>query len=168
MSQRQLARVSGVSASNISRIEDGSIDPSYRTLTAALLAAGSELRVEPVSTLADLEATINDDPAETPWHRLRGVIDACVRDPLLTPAVVSRAPSALHGCAAALLAGVAEKLADDAGMPRPSWTTKVPPVDPPFDPPAPARVRARAHADAPPQLRSRNILIAASDLWRCA
>ena len=62
----------------------------------------------------------------------------------------------------ALLAGVADKLADDAGLARPSWTASVPSLDEPFEPPSRAGVRH----EVPPQLAERGVMIDAESLWR--
>lgn len=62
----------------------------------------------------------------------------------------------------ALLAGAAEKLADDAGLARPSWATAVPAVDPPYRPP----VRAGVELEVPSQLAERGLLIDTTSLWR--
>lgn len=64
----------------------------------------------------------------------------------------------------ALLAGIAEELADDAGLERPRWTASVPPLQEPWFPPP--RMIAAARAATPPQLAARRIYIAACDLWR--
>jgi hypothetical protein len=62
----------------------------------------------------------------------------------------------------ALLAGVAEKLADDADLPRPSWTQSAPALDEPYQPP----VRSGVQLEVPPQLADRGLMIDAESLWR--
>jgi hypothetical protein len=67
-----------------------------------------------------------------------------------------------------LLAGIAEKLADDAGIERPRWTRFVPASATAWETPGtPIRVK-RARARTPSQLAARNIWLAANDLWRDA
>jgi hypothetical protein len=103
------------------------------------------------------------------WPRLRGFLDQLAAHPELVADAIE-APPSRSGDAAfdALLAGIAEKVADDAGIPRPRWTKSVPPAPAPWTAPGtPARVE-RARAAAPPQLAARNIWLATNDLWRNA
>ena len=66
----------------------------------------------------------------------------------------------------ALLAGIAEKLCDDAGLPRPGWARRVPGVAMPWISPGTPRMQAAAGAGTPPQLAARNIFVRADSLWR--
>lgn len=63
----------------------------------------------------------------------------------------------------ALPAAVAEKLADDAGLPRPSWTEQTPPLAEPYLPPVARIVQGRS---IPPQLAARSLMIDTESLWR--
>ena len=63
----------------------------------------------------------------------------------------------------ALLAAIAEKLADDAALPRPSWTRAIPPLDAPYRPKV---ARSNASHEVPPQLEARGIFIDTASLWR--
>ena len=65
-----------------------------------------------------------------------------------------------------LLAGVAEKLADDARLARPAWTKNIPALTEPWEPPGTPRIVARARARAPEQFRRRNIYLSVAELWR--
>ncbi|MDA8063655.1 MAG: hypothetical protein M0T80_14715, partial [Actinomycetota bacterium] len=65
-----------------------------------------------------------------------------------------------------LLAGIAEKVSDDAGTPRPAWTKKIPPLAVTWEGFGTARMRATAAAATPPQLAARHILVPAASLWR--
>lgn len=103
------------------------------------------------------------------WTRLRGFLDQIAAHPESAAAAID-APPRRSGDAAfdALLAGIAEKVADDAGIPRPRWTKSVPPSPTPWNAPGtPTRIK-KARAAAPPQLAARNIWLAAQDLWRNA
>jgi hypothetical protein len=65
-----------------------------------------------------------------------------------------------------LLAGIAEKIADDHRVRRPAWTKR---VEPPADRRigfGTARVSAAAEASTPPQLERRGIDIPTTILWR--
>ncbi|MBK5223916.1 MAG: hypothetical protein JJE52_13805 [Acidimicrobiia bacterium] len=65
-----------------------------------------------------------------------------------------------------MLAGIAEKLADDAGLPRPRWTEAVPALAEPWVRPGTPRMVDAAHTHAPAQLLKRKIHLAEDDLWR--
>lgn len=69
------------------------------------------------------------------------------------------APSG-HVVVDALMAAIAEKLADDSGLPRPSWTAAVPPLDDPYEPPA------RRRGVVPEQFERRGLLIDGESLFR--
>ncbi len=103
------------------------------------------------------------------WTRLRGFIDQLAAHPELTAAAIESPPPRTGDAPFdALLAGIAEKLADDAGIPRPRWTRSVPSSPTAWESPGtPARIK-RARAQSPTQLAARNIWLAAHDLWRDA
>jgi hypothetical protein len=66
----------------------------------------------------------------------------------------------------ALLAGIAEKLADDHGLVRPGWTWTAPKMSPEWELPGTPRMRAERRAHAPKQLLDRGLVIDESSLWR--
>jgi hypothetical protein len=66
----------------------------------------------------------------------------------------------------ALLAGIAEKLADDNQLPRPGWTHTAPKMRPEWTPPGTPRMRDQYRESAPRQLLERGLLIDESSLWR--
>lgn len=178
MSRRALAARAGVPTSTVSRIEQGSTDPTLTMLSRLIAAAGRRLTVaadsqiaEPgrpaIDTLATAYTEGHKGRRKVDWTKLRGFLDQIAARPELAGDAVE-APPARSGDAAfdTLLAGIAEKVADDAGVPRPRWTRSVPPAPTPWESPGtPARVQqARAHA--PRQLAARNVWLAAQDLWR--
>ena len=65
-----------------------------------------------------------------------------------------------------LIAGVAEKIADDANLPRPHWTKSLRPLLSPWLPPGTPRMQSAEAAGAPPQLAARNVMLSAANLWR--
>jgi len=75
-------------------------------------------------------------------------------------AVYAAPPPSGSGIIDARLAAVAEKLTDEASLPRPSWTAFVPPAEPPFAPPA------RRRGEIPSQLEQRGLLIDGESLFR--
>jgi transcriptional regulator with XRE-family HTH domain len=177
LSRSALAAKAGVPTSTVSRIEDGSSDPTLTMLARLIAAAGKHLSIsvaarQPSRAAIELLAGAYQSDAggrKINWTRLRGFLDQLAAHPELSAAAVE-APPPRTGDAAfdALLAGIAEKVADDAGIPRPRWTRSVPPAPAPWIAPGtPARVR-QARAAAPSQLAARNIWLAAKDLWRNA
>ncbi len=67
-----------------------------------------------------------------------------------------------------LLAGIAEKLADDRGIPRPAWTEEVPELHDTWNSFGTPRTLAAQAASTPAQLAQRNIRIPANSMWRDA
>ena len=177
LSRSALAAKAGVPTSTVSRIEDGASDPTLTMLARLVAAAGRHLSVSVTAqqraglAIESLtEAYQQDGQArKISWPRLRGFLDEVTGRPEFAAKAIED-PPARTGDAAfdALLAGIAEKIADDAGIPRPRWTKSVPPAPAPWTAPGtPARVE-RARAAAPPQLAARNIWLATKDLWRNA
>jgi transcriptional regulator with XRE-family HTH domain len=173
LSCRALAKRAGVTASTISRIEEGLMDPTFTMLTRVLGAAGQVLR----STCDDLEATpslarLGDawkagrEGAKVDWTRLRGFLDWLSLHPEQTEAAIATPPARTGTPLDVLLAGMAEKLADDAGIPRPRWSAAVPALEQPWEPPGTPRMIAEAKRTTPEPLKRRNMVLAEQDLWR--
>ncbi|WP_432881366.1 helix-turn-helix domain-containing protein [Kribbella sp. CA-245084] len=178
LSRRALAARAGVPTSTVSRIEVGSSDPTLTMLSRLIAASGRHLSVTmdsaaPASALSieSLTAAYSPDGGvrRVNWARLRGFLDHLLAHPQLTADAIETPPHRTGDPAFdALLAGIAEKLADDLGIPRPRWTRSVPPSPTPWEAPGtPSRVQ-RARAKAPAQLAARNIWLAEHDLWRDA
>jgi transcriptional regulator with XRE-family HTH domain len=178
LSRSALAARAGVPTSTVSRIEAGSTDPTLTMLSRLIAASGHELSITTDSTartpglsIASLTEAYSPDARvrKVNWARLRGFLDHLLAHPQLTADAIETPPNRTGDAAFdALLAGIAEKLADDNGIPRPRWTRSVPPSPIPWEAPGtPSRVE-RARALAPAQLAARNIWLAAHDLWRDA
>lgn len=148
------------------------MEPTLQIVQQILEAAGFELQLsvvrrrgERMPRLADLSDAWSGqgDRTRPGWTRWRAVLDHValhperVADAIYTPPL----PSGSR-IIDALLAGVAEKLADDAGLARPSWTASVPAVDPPYRPP----VRGGVDLEVPAQLAERGVMVDAESLWR--
>lgn len=168
-----LARRVGVPTSTISRIERGEMDPTVTMLERVLAAAGQQLRVSATRagqgpTLAKLASAYVPDGSGTKidWTRLRGFLDWLARHPEQVEAAIEVPPARTGTVLDALLAGIAEKVADDHGVVTPRWTRAVPAATPPWSPPGTPRMIAKAARATPDQLRRRGVVLAESDLWR--
>ncbi len=170
---RELAAKAHVAGSTITRIQSGVVDPTVQTLERILDAAGFELRLgtERRGTparprLADLTGawTHYRGRLRLDWTRWRALLDELALRPELTPeAIYVEPPPAGERIVDALLAGVAEKLADDAGLPRPLWAAQVPALEVPFRPPVARTIAGRS---VPEQLSTRGLMIDTQSLWR--
>jgi transcriptional regulator with XRE-family HTH domain len=172
---RELAARAGVAGSTITRVQAGVVDPTVHTLARVLAAAGYELRLS--ATRADAVRTpqLSDlvdawtrkgGEVRLAWPRWRGLLDALALHPELVPeAIYPSPPPSGARIVDTLLAAVAEKLADDAALPRPTWTHAVPPLEVAFRPPV---VRPNRSHTIPGQLEARGVLIDSASLWRDA
>jgi len=173
LSCRALAQRAGVTASSISRIEDGQMDPTYTMLLRVLGAAGQELQTTcfdlgDTPSLARLVDAWRPGPTRSTfdWTRLRGFLDWVRLHPEHIEAAIATPPARSGTPLDVLLAGIAEKLADDAGVVRPRWAEAVPALRQPWEPPGTPRMIAEARQAAPEQFTRRNLFIAERDLWR--
>lgn len=170
---RTLAADAHVAGSTITRIQSGVVDPSVQTLERILDAAGFDLQIGAVrlgtrrhprlADLADAWAR-RKGRLRLSWTRWRALLDELALHPDLIPeAIYVAPPPAGDRVVDALLAAIAEKLADDAGLPRPVWAERVPDPDEPFHPPV---ARAVAGRSVPTQLAARGLMIDTISLWR--
>lgn len=174
LSVRGLAASAGVAYSTVARIESGRLDPTTGMLDRLVEAAGCRLELAavrvPVPRLADLVDAWGVDPLgqdRPDWTRLRGFLDYLAEHPRQVGVALAAPPlPSGSGFMDALLAGIAEKLCDDAGVPRPGWARRVPGVAMPWISPGTPRMQAAARAGTPPQLAARNIFVRADSLWR--
>jgi transcriptional regulator with XRE-family HTH domain len=171
-SVRGLAADAHVAGSTITRIQTGTVDPTMQTIERILDAAGYELQFGVVrhgsnpgprlGNLADAW-TARKGRLRLEWTRWRALLDQLALHPDLTPeAIYVPPPPAGNRVVDALLAAVAEKLADDANLRRPSWAATAPVLDEPFQPPA----RGTVEVDVPSQLAARGLMIDTGSLWR--
>jgi transcriptional regulator with XRE-family HTH domain len=171
LSYRALAREAEVAASTLTRIQSGRIEPTVPVLQRILHACGYELDLRVIRQGSPRRPRLDDlvdawelnrtgDP-RIDWTRWRAWLDLLARSPDLVPEAIYQQPSpAGHVVIDALLAGLAEKLADDACLPRPSWTTAVPALPVAFVPPA------RRRGEVPEPLERRGLIIDTSSLFR--
>jgi transcriptional regulator with XRE-family HTH domain len=174
LSIRELARLAGVSFTTVARIESGDVDPSVGTLRKIVSAAGRDLRIttelstSPRATLAAVADAVTAGPAgERPdWTRLRALLDRLTLAPDQVGAAITPRPHPRSRLMDALLAAIAEKLADDNGLPRPGWTRTAPKMRPEWVAPGTPRMQAEYRRRAPKQLLERGLVIDEQSLWR--
>jgi transcriptional regulator with XRE-family HTH domain len=173
MTVRGLAEVAGVSASTVSRIESGQVDPTVGMLHRLLEAAGLEMELttheQPGARIAALVDAWRSEPRGTviDWTRLRAFLDHLALHPEATAAALRHAPRPSGSeLLDNILAAVAETQCDDHGLPRPSWTSRVPALHHPWVTPGTPRIQDEARATTPPAFSARGLTLARSGLWR--
>ncbi len=174
LSIRALAARAGVAYSTIARIEAGDVDPTVGMLRRILTAAGDDLDISarrtPGPRIADLVDAWSRDAEGRDWPdwtRLRAFLDHIALHPeLKAPATVPAPEPSGSPVMDALLAAIAEKICDDAGIARPTWTRRIRPLRETWSPPATPRMLAIARASTPPQLAARGLVLSQDSLWR--
>ncbi len=169
-SYRSLAADAGVAVSTITRIESGRIQPTVEVLERVFAACGYELDLVGLPCGARLGPRLGDlvdawdrsgGEWRLEWVRWRAWTDRLALHPDRIPEAIYSAPGPSgHRVVDALIAAVAEKLADDAGLSRPSWTVGVAGADPVWEPPA----RRRGRID--PRFAERGLMVDAESLFR--
>lgn len=174
LSIRTLAARAGVAHSTVTRIESGRMDPTIGMLERLLLSAGCELQLTrqslPSPQLGDLTQAWTTDPSgqdRPEWKDIRGFLDYLrMRPDAVGPSTAQMPEHSGSDFMDNLLAGIAEKLSDDAGIAHPSWTRHIRPLKHRWASPGTPRMRQRAHGLTPPQLARRGITMTADSLWR--
>ncbi len=151
------------------------VDPTFGMLQRILGAAQADLDVSSRPLPARSLARLTDALSVTPWGEaidwtsVRAALDDLTMHPDDIESAIATPPARTGNARLdALLAGIAEKLADDAGLPRPSWCRSVPALAEPWQAPGTPRMVERAAASAPEQFRHRNIFLSELELWRSA
>ncbi len=175
LSRRALAAKAGVPTSTVSRVEEGLSDPTLGMLARLVDAAGSDLVVECRSKddrfiLAELATAWSDKAGrlKIDWTRLRAFVDRIQQDPGALSDAIADPPARTHPLLNAILAALAEQLADENGVDRPKWTRAFGPLDEPWAPPATPRMRASFEKSTPAAFRRRNLVLSRSALFRTA
>jgi len=185
LSVRELARRSGLSPSTITRIEAGAVDPVVGTLRQLAQASGMTLHLSlspPDRTALSAAAApglrpqlgaLSDALRTTPagsgpdWTRLRSFVDWAVHHRDQLPVALARPPASSGSpLLDNLLAAIAEKLSDDADLPRPSWTTQIAPLRDTWRAPLRGAAAQAERAATPAQLLERGIVLGSANLWR--
>ena len=175
LSRRALAVKAGVPTSTVSRVEEGLSDPSLGMLERLVNAAGSDLVVEcrPKEdrfSLAELATAWSEQSGriKIDWTRLRAFVDRVQLDPAALPEAIADPPAPTYPLLNAILAAVAEELADEYDIERPPWTRSVGPLEEPWAPPSTPRMRASFEESTPEAFRRRNLVLSRSALFRMA
>lgn len=173
ISRKELARKSGVSTTTVSRVEDGAMDPTF-TMTQRLFGALGldvhlNIRPTPKIAVAQLSSALifHSRGVEIDYVRIRVFVDRMVHNPGEIAAAISQPPGRSGNqhldC---LLAGVTEKLADDANLARPKWCAAVSKLDEIWRAPGTPVMNARNDDLAPVQFIARNIFLSSLTFWR--
>ncbi len=171
---RSLAELAGVAYTTVSRIEHGQIDPTVGMLARLLEATGHDLSLASapadfvhLADLSDAWLTNRTGQDRPDWTRLRAFVDQMQDDPqLVGPATAGQPAPSGSPLMDNLLAALAEKACDDAGLPRPRWVRRIRPLEQPWATPGTPRMLAKARAATPPQFARRGITIDVESLWR--
>ena len=170
---RALAARADVATSTIARIEAGKVDPTVGMLARLLSAAGRQLELGTYRTPGPEIADLSDAWSRRPlgdrpdWTRLRTFLDQLARHPEQRgPATLRRPAPSGSAVLDTLLAGIAEKITDDSGLPRPMWARAVPPLTEPWVTPGTPGMREAIAAATPRQLARRGLSIDERSLWR--
>ncbi len=174
MSASELAQRAGVSVSTVTRLEQGKLDPTVGMLTRLLSAADAEFRIDLELNLDRPELArlvsawhSNAEGDQLDWTAIRGLLDRLRQQPELIAGAIARRPRPSGSpLLDALLAGLAEKLADDAGLPRPDWTQRGRKLRRRWAPAGTPRQTAYRRERTPEQRARRNLVVDAQTLWR--
>jgi transcriptional regulator with XRE-family HTH domain len=167
LSARALAARAGVTPSTVTRIEQGKMDPTTTMLDRLLAAAGERLELSSHRSQAPWLCERAGNWPDIDWTWIRGVVDWTQLHPETIPEAISIPP---HPDASPetknLLAAIAEKIADDASLPRPRWTLATPRTRKPLKPFGTPRMVERGRLNAPEQFLKRNIWLHEQEFFR--
>jgi len=173
LSRKQVARHAGVSLSTVSRVEEGNMDPTISMAQRLFSAVGVHLEISisdiPQYSIAHLHSALQGDLMEfdLDWTQIRIFVDRMCSEPHLITTAIADAPTRTNNEKFdALLAGVAEKLADDHEINRPGWCSAVPPSSERWASIGTPTMMKRNESQAAPQFIARNIYINQWQLWR--
>jgi len=173
LSIRALAERAHVSASTVSRIESGSMDPTVGMLRRLLESAGQdlELAVSPAHgpRLSDLSnawrSSTRGDVID--WTRLRAFLDHLAQHPENSISAIREKPTPCGSLLLDnLLAGIAETISIESGTEPPTWVFHVDPLTEPWVTPGTPRIQQQAFRFTPAAFAARGITLNRSSLWR--
>jgi transcriptional regulator with XRE-family HTH domain len=174
LSARALAIKAQVPPSTVSRIESGQVDPTIGMLQRLLDAVGSELRMSAekipsgsTPAIAELADAWKENEDRPDWTRLRAFLDYLALNPgCVERSLIRKPPHSKSDVLDAMLAGIAQKVAEDHDLRPPTWTSRVPSPKHEWLPFGTDRMRSRWRELTPPQLLQRRIVLDGTSLWR--
>jgi transcriptional regulator with XRE-family HTH domain len=118
-------------------------------------------------TIAELADTWIVTENRPDWTRLRAFLDYLALNPhCVSRALTRKPPPSKSDVLDAMLAGIAQKVAEDRGLRPPGWTSRVPSLKQEWLPSGTDRMRSRWRTLTPPQLLQRGIVLDGASLWR--
>jgi len=149
------------------------MDPTISMAQRLFSAVGVHMEISildiPQYSIAHLYSALKGDLIEfdLDWTQIRNFVDRMCNEPHLITTAIADAPTRTNNEKFdALLAGVAEKLADDHEINRPGWCSAVPPSSERWTSIGTPTMMKRNESQAAPQLVARNIYINQWQLWR--
>jgi len=149
------------------------MDPTISMAQRLFSAVGVHMEISiseiPKYSIAHLNSALLGDRIEfdLDWTQIRIFVDRMCNEPHLITTAIADAPARTNNEKFdALLAGVAEKLADDHEINRPGWCSAVPPSAERWASIGTPTMIKRNENQAPPQFIARNIYINQWQLWR--
>ena len=175
LSRRALAAKAGVPTTTVSRIEEGQSDPTLTMLGRLVHAAGNSLVIESRPrenrlTLAELATAYSEEVGrlKIDWTRLRAFVDRVEQHPEKLSDAIADPPTPTVPLLNAILAALAEQLADEHGIEHPRWTRAFGRLAEPWFPPSTPRIRDSFEQSTPEAFRRRNLVLPRSALFRSA
>ena len=140
--------------------------PAHPRTVPCVFHSDTEQQLPFLASLTDAwEPTARGDVVD--WVRLRALTDYLSSHPLHVERCISIPPSPSGSdLLDNLLAGVAETLADEAGIARPPWTEKVSRLRDQWCIPGTPRTVDQARLSTPPALAARGVVISRSSIFR--
>jgi hypothetical protein len=138
------------------------MDPTVTMLSRITTATGHRLDIrakQPLrkeSLAAIAQHVLNTEDPDIPFTRLRGLMDRLeLHADAVTEAITDPPPRTGNERLDNLLAAIANKIADENLLTRPTWTNNVPIPDVPWHSPGTPRMQALEAAKAPHQFAKR-------------
>ena len=174
LSMRGLAIRADVAYTTVQRIEQGTMDPTVGMLRKLLAAMGEELElgcssadIPELATLVDAWHTNRAGHDLPDWTRLRAFLDYLQLHPhLCGPATLRKPPPSGSVVMDNFLAAIAEKICDDAELPRPAWASAIPALQEEIAASGTPRMQQITRSETPAQFLARGLVVSVYDLWR--
>jgi transcriptional regulator with XRE-family HTH domain len=174
LSIRALAARAELAASTVTRIEAGTVSPSFETVQRLLAVCGQELDMAAtpadtpsIATLANAWEPEPSGDTRPDWTRLRNFLDHLALHPeQQKAATVHKPPPSGSPVMDNLLAAVAETIDDAAGYRPHPWTKEVEPLDCEWSLPGTPLMKEARKASTPARFARRGLIVDEESLWR--